>query len=82
METTTFGRVLENWETNAGDFINRGGFEPSSSMANAIYRLSQDEFKRLVSQCDPAQDALIHVDSSGFTVNHGNVGTKGIRYEF
>ena len=53
-----------------------------SYQAKAILALSQDKIDQLLEHFDPCEDALIHVDSEGFSVNHGNVGSKGIRYEF
>jgi hypothetical protein len=63
-------------------FINALGIHPESSMAQAIARLEANKFKELKSVVDPESDSLIYVDDSGFSVNHGNVGSKGIRYDF
>ena len=82
METTTFSRVLEDWETSASDYVKRGNFHPESQKAKTIWKLSREEFKRLTEVCDPEKDELISVGHDHATVNHGRVGTKGIRYEF
>ena len=79
---STFGRELETWEYDVKEFIARGGFNPEGVTAKALWRLSDEEMRRVSAVCDPAEDALLHVDSEGFTVNHGNVGTRGIRYDF
>lgn len=63
-------------------FISALGIHPESSMAHTIARLEVNKFKTLKSVVDPESDSLIHVDDSGFSVNHGNVGSKGIRYDF
>jgi hypothetical protein len=66
----------------AQQFINALGIHPESNMAHTIARLEANKFKELKSVVDPESDSLIYVDESGFSVNHGNVGSKGIRYDF
>lgn len=55
---------------------------PESQMAAALNALSQSEFDELMACFSPEDDALIHVDNEGFSINHGNVGSQGIRYDF
>jgi hypothetical protein len=64
------------------ELINFLQIDAESSMASALNGLSQAEFSELMAIYSPNEDALIHVDSEGFAVNHGNVGSKGIRYDF
>lgn len=79
---TTFGREKEAWEYDVAAFCERGGILPNSHQGQALYALSDDEFAQLTAVCDPEEDALIHVDSEGFSVNHSNVGSHGIHYDF
>lgn len=79
---TNFGRQLEVWECEAGSFCDRGNIDRNSPMGQTIYRLSDKELLELSAVVDPSVDFLIHVDCDGFTVNHGNVGSNGIRYDF
>ena len=58
------------------------GLHPQSVKAKALNALSQQEFNELEACYSFDDDDLIHVDSDGFTINHGCVGTKGIRYDF
>jgi hypothetical protein len=48
----------------------------------AILALSQKRVDQLLDRFDPDEDALIHISSVGFSINHGNVGSRGINYEF
>ncbi|MEL7494172.1 MAG: hypothetical protein AAGJ95_09450 [Cyanobacteria bacterium J06554_11] len=75
---------MENatWTTDKAAFCDRGGFLKGSSMNRAIFSLSKEEFAELVNLCDPEQDYLICVDEEGCSINHGKVGTRGIRYEW
>jgi mRNA-degrading endonuclease RelE of RelBE toxin-antitoxin system len=50
-------------------------------MAKEIKELPDKKLEQLVNRVDE-EDDLIHVDEEGFTVNHGSVGSKGIRYRF
>jgi hypothetical protein len=79
---TSSGRKKESWEQYVGAFCERGGILSDSILGRALYALSDEEFQELAAVCDPGEDALLHVDRAGFTVNHGNVGTRGIRYDF
>lgn len=79
---TKFGREKETWEYDVAAFCERGGILPDSFQGRALYALSDEEFQILTAMCDPEEDALIHVDSQGFSVNHGSVGSRGIRYDF
>lgn len=79
---TKFGREKEAWEYDIATFCKRGGILPESSMGQSLYRLSDDEFQEVTAVCDPEEDALVAVDENGFSVNHGNVGSRGIRYDF
>lgn len=49
---------------------------------NAIMALSQDKIDQLLIRFDPEEDALLHISSAGYTINHGNVGSRGISYDF
>ena len=49
---------------------------------NTILALSQDSVDQILLRFDPEEDALISVSSTGFSVNHGNVGSRGINYDF
>jgi hypothetical protein len=44
--------------------------------------LSERSLRTLDATVDPETDDLIHLDSEGFSVNHGSVGTRGVRYDF
>lgn len=79
---TKFGREKEPWEYDPTVFCERGGFPIDSHIAKAIHALSDEEFSELTSVCDPEEDALLHVDSDGFSVNHYNVCSGGIHYDF
>lgn len=50
--------------------------------ANIIETLPEKSLRILDATVDTEVDDLIHVDSEGFSVNHGSVGTRGIRYDF
>jgi hypothetical protein len=73
---------IMNQEYTQDTFCEDGGILPDSPLGTAIKGLSDEQFRELESIVEPSEDYLIHVDSGGFTVNHGNVGTHGIRYEF
>lgn len=49
---------------------------------NAILALPQTKIDILLGHFDPKEDALIHVCDEYFSVNHGNVGSRGINYQF
>jgi hypothetical protein len=49
---------------------------------NAILALSQEKVDQLLDRFDPDEDALIHVSATGYSINHGNVGSRGINYKF
>jgi hypothetical protein len=51
-------------------------------MGKAILKLSSYKFMQIADAVDPDCDELLHVDSEGFSVNFGRVGSKGIRFEF
>ena len=53
-----------------------------SFQAQAILALSQEKIDQILEQFDPEKDALIHVCHDYFSVNHGNVGSRGINYQF
>ena len=67
---------------DAIELIDLLSLNPESQMAKALHSLSQSEFDEMMNCYSPSHDALLHVDCNGFTVNHGNVGSKGIRYDF
>ena len=50
--------------------------------ARQILSLSEEQLAELLENIDIENDYLIHVSSYGYTVNHGNVGTRGISYMF
>ena len=79
---TVNGRQMEAWEFIPQEFCKKAGFVSGSCMAQSIYKLSQDEFQQLTAVVDPDEDYLIHIDEQGFSVNHGNVETCGIQYDF
>ena len=54
----------------------------NSIIGNRILLLSQDKIDQLLEHFDPNEDALIHIDATGYSVNHGNVGSRGIHYNF
>jgi hypothetical protein len=58
------------------------GLDYDCMMSRAIKSLSSAQVKELSERVDLQNDYLIHVDPDGFTVNHGNVGSRGISYEF
>ena len=49
---------------------------------NAILSLSQNKIDQLLERFDPDEDYLIGVSSVDFVINHGNVGSRGISYQF
>lgn len=53
----------------------------NSPLYNSIIKLDWDKYFQL-SMTVNEDDYLIHVDNDGYTMNHGNVGSQGIRYEF
>ena len=79
---TKFGREKEAWEYDVAAFCERGAILLDSAQGKSLYRLSDQEFQEVTAVCDPAEDALIHVDDTGFSVNHGSVGSRGIWYDF
>lgn len=58
------------------------GLVKGSKGAQAILQLGDNLVSQLLETFNPEEDALIHVDQHGFTINHGSVGSHGIRYEF
>lgn len=62
--------------------VNALGLHPQSAKAIALNSLSQQEFDELVACYSFDDDDLIHVDSDGFKINHGCVGSQGILYDF
>jgi len=72
----------KKWQYDVSAFCARGRIEPDSATGKALHALSDREFAELTETCDPAEDALLRVDSDGFTLNHGNIGSYGIRYDF
>lgn len=53
-----------------------------SITGNRILSLSQNKIDELLERFDPDVDVLIHVSDSDYSINHGNVGTRGISYQF
>ena len=53
-----------------------------SITGNRLLSLSQEKIDILLTHFDPKNDALIHVDDQHFSINFGNVGTRGIQYSF
>jgi hypothetical protein len=53
-----------------------------SITGNKILSLSQNKIDELLERFDPDVDALIHVSDSDYSINHGNVGSRGISYQF
>jgi hypothetical protein len=53
-----------------------------SYQAKAILALSQKKIDQLLGLFDPDSDGLIHVCDEYFSINHGNVGSRGINYQF
>jgi len=49
---------------------------------SAVLALSQKKIDQLLDRFDPDEDALIHISAVGYSINHGNVGSRGINYEF
>ena len=47
-----------------------------------ILALSEEKIDQLLARFDPEEDGLIHVSNDGFTMNHGDVGSRGIKYDF
>ena len=82
MKYSKFGREQELWKTDRQAFCERGGILPNSRQGTAIYALSPSECEHLTRLCDPAEDNLIPVDEHGCSDNHGNVGTRGINYDW
>ena len=76
------GRKLESWEYNPSDLCEKAGILGNTPMGLKIFSLSCDELIQLTSVFDPEQDILVHVDSQGFSVNHGSVGQSGVAYSF
>lgn len=72
----------EAWEYDVSAFCERAGILPDSPLGKSLYALSDERFQEITAVCDPEYDGLIHVDDQGFSVNHGNVGSRGVRYEF
>ncbi len=58
------------------------GLHPQSAKAKALLALSQQQFKEVEYLFDVEEDDLLHVDDQGFTINHGGVSLRGIRYDF
>ena len=53
-----------------------------SITGNRILSLSQNKIDELLDRFDPEVDALIHISDSDYSINHGNVGSRGITYQF
>jgi hypothetical protein len=66
----------------AAQLIQALGLHPQSAKAKALNALTQEQFKELEYLFDMEEDDLLHVDDQGFTINHGSVGSRGIRYDF
>jgi len=67
---------------DATQLIKALDLHPQSAKAKALKALNQQEFEELEACYSVDDDDLIHVDSDGFTINHGCVGNRGIRYDF
>jgi len=63
------------------EFCNEMEIPVNFAIGKAIIALPQDKLRQLTG-CVCSDDYLIHVDCDGFSVNHGNVGSRGIRYDF
>ena len=53
-----------------------------SYQAESILALTQVKIDQLLDRFDPEVDALIHVCEEHFSINHGNVGSRGVNYQF
>ena len=62
-------------------FQERRSFIEEFGHDSVVLQLSDRHWMQLNS-CVHEEDDLIHLDESGFTVNHGSVGSHGIRYDF
>ena len=62
-------------------FQERRSFIEEFGHDSIVLQLSDRQWSQLNS-CVHEEDDLIHLDESGFTVNHGSVGSHGIRYDF
>lgn len=67
--------LIERRSQERRSFIKEFGHE------DVVLRLSDRHWMQLES-CVHEEDDLIHLDESGFSVNHGSVGSHGIRYDF
>lgn len=82
IRTSKTGRVKKYWEWNREAFLEELSAPPSSPMALGISKLSIKRFRQLTETFDPTEDNLIHLGENGFSVNHGNVGSRGIHYDW
>lgn len=69
-------------ELMANQLVQELNLVEGSKTAQTLLQLADDLILQLLEVFIPDEDYLIHVDESGFSVNHGAVGTRGIRYEF
>ena len=53
-----------------------------SITGNTLLGLTQQDIDILLGHFDPQKDYLVSVDSLTFSINFGNVGTRGIQYSF
>ena len=67
---------------DATQLIQALGLHPQSAKAFALSALSQQQFREIEYLFDVEEDDLLHVDNEGFTINHGGVSLRGIRYDF
>lgn len=69
-------------EFMANQLIQELNLVEGSKTAQTLLQLADELISQLLEVFIPDEDSLIHVDESGFSINHGSVGTRGVRYEF
>lgn len=65
----------------AQQFLTEMGIWEKSVTGQTILSLPVEKLEQLTDKVS-SDDYLIHVDQTGFSVNFGNVGSLGIRYDF
>ena len=63
-------------------FQERRSFIKEFGHDSIVLQLDDRHWSQLNSCVHQEEDDLIHLDESGFSVNHGSVGSHGIRYDF
>ncbi len=78
-----FGNELPKWSWDKEEFCEIAGYSHDCIIKRNIMALSLEEFKRLTDMVDPAIDRLVYVKTGcGVSVDHGNVGSDCIDYDF